>query len=141
MNRKVMLLLILLIGISICGAIVIHEFFPHIYAIATSIGEINSNPSAWVNKMVAVEGKLVGPMGFIPETTPPWNYDLFGSNETIETIGRKGAVIIGILWDYQDHYSFENTRVVGVVREGHWLYLYGEQPVCYYIEAKKIDRL
>jgi hypothetical protein len=141
MNRKVMLLLILLIGISICGAIVIHEFFPHIYAIATSIGEINSNPSSWVNKMVVVEGKLVGPMGFIPEATPPWNYELLRSNETVETIGKKGTVSIGILWNYMDDYHFENTRVVGVVREGHWLYLYGERPVCYYIEAKRIDRL
>jgi hypothetical protein len=92
--------------------------------------------------MVVVEGKLVGPMISNPEATPPWNYELFRSNQTIETISKKGTVSIGILWNFQDDYSFENTRVVGVVREGHWLsYLYGEPPACYYIEAKRIDRL
>ena len=136
-----MLLLVFLIGITVCGVIVIHEFFPQIYAIETSIGEINSNPSAWVHKMVVVEGELCGPMGFIPEAMPPWNYELFGSNETIETIGRKEAVNISVLWNCQDDYNFENTKVVGVVREGRFGDLYGEGPVCYYIEAKKIDRL
>jgi hypothetical protein len=141
MNRKVLLLLIFCIGITVVGVIVIYEFFPHIFAIETSIGEINSNPSAWVNKMVVVEGKLCGPMVFIPEAMPPWNYKLFGSNETIETIGEKETVNIGVLWNGKGDYNMENTRVVGVVREGRWVYLYGERPVCYYIEAKRIDRL
>ena len=141
MNRKVLLqLLILCIGITVVGAITIHEFFPHIYAIRESIGEINSTPSAWVNKLVVVEGKLVGPMFSIPEEKSPWNYELFGSNETIETIGRKGAVHIGVLWNGQDDYSFENTSVVGVVREGRCRDIIGEHRICYYIEAKKIDR-
>jgi len=143
MNRKVLLqLLILCIGITVVGAIVIYEFFPHIYAISTSIGEINSNPSAWVNKMVVVEGKLYGPLVFIPESMPPYNYKLYGSNETIETIGRKGSVSIGVLWNGQHDPNFGSIkRVVGIVREGRWLYLWGERPVCYYIEARRIDRL
>jgi hypothetical protein len=94
-----------------------------------------------VNKLVVVEGKLYGPLVFIPESMPPYNYKLYRSNETIETIGRKGSVSIGVLWNGQHDPNFGNIkRVVGIVREGHWLYLYGEHPICYYIEAKKIDR-
>jgi hypothetical protein len=140
MNRKVLLLLICLHACFVVGAMVIYEFSPHIYAIRASIGKINSNPSTWVNKLVAVQGKLVGPLGFIVETMPPWNHQLFGINETIETIYKEETVVIGVLWNGKDDYSFEKTRIVGVVREGHWLYLWGEHPVCYYIEAKKIDR-
>ena len=141
MKRKLLLqLLILCIGITVVGAITIHEFFPHIYAIRASIDEINSTPSAWVNKMVVVEGKLVGPMFSIPEEKYAWNYELFGINETIETIGKKEAVVIGVLWNGKGEYNFENTSVVGVFREGRCRNIIGEWLVCYYIEAKKIDR-
>lgn len=142
MDRKIMLLFILCIGTAVVsGVVVIYELSPHTHAIETSIGEINSNPSTWVNKTVVVEGKLSGPSAYIPEAAPPWNYELFGPNETIETLGKPETVAIGVLWNGEDHYAFENTRVVGVVRKGNWGYLWGEHPVCYYIEAKKIDRL
>lgn len=100
-----------------------------------------SNLSAWVNKSIVIEGKLCGPSIYIPESVPPWNYELFGPNETIETIGKLGTVAMGVLWNGEDEYAFEKVIVIGVVREGHWLYLYGEQPVCYYIEAQEIIRL
>ena len=142
MNKKVMLLLILCIGTAVVsGVIVLYELSPYAHAIETSIGEVNSNPSVWVNRTVVVEGKLCGPLGFIPEAVPPWNYELFGPNETIETIGKPETVVIGVLWNGEDDYAFEIIRVVGVVRKGRCGYLWEEPPVCYYIEAKKIDRL
>ena len=105
------------------------------------IDEIKSNPSAWVNRTVVVEGKLCGPSVYIPESVPPWDYTLFGPNETIETLGKLETVAIGVLWNGEDHYAFENVKVVGIVREGRWIYFWGEHPVCYYIEAQEIIRL
>lgn len=96
MNKRMIFLVVLCIGISVAGGLILlYEFS----AIETSITEINSNPSAWVNRKVVVEGKLVGPLGYIPETTPPWNYELYGLNETVETVGKPETVHIGILWN------------------------------------------
>ena len=143
MDRK-MLLLILCVGAAVVsGVLVIHKlslYTPSIVAIETSIEEINANRSAWVNRIVVVEGKLCGPSVHIPESVPPWNYELFGPDEKIETLGKPETVAIGVLWKGSDDYHFENTTVVGVVKKGHWGYLWGEQPTCYYIEAKEINR-
>ena len=113
---------------------ILHAYMQH-------IAEINSNLSAWVNKSVVIEGKLCGPSIYIPESVPPWNYELFGPNETIETIGKPETVAIGVLWNGEDQYAFENVIVTGVIREGHWIYLWGHTPVCYYIEAHEVIRL
>lgn len=82
---------------GLIGVLVFHELSPYKQALATLIDEINSNPSAWVNKTVVVEGKLMGPSGYILEETPPWNYELAGPNETIETLGKRETVGIGVL--------------------------------------------
>ena len=103
------------------------------------LGAINSNPSGWVNRTVVIEGKLSGPSCYIPEDHPPWNYELFGPDETIETIGTLETVAIGVLWNGRDQYAFEDVIVIGVVREGHF-YSWGHTTVCYYIEAQKIVR-
>lgn len=111
-----------------------------LYAYTQHIDEINHNPSAWVNRTVLVEGKLCGPSIYIPESVPPWNYELFGPNETIETLGKQETVAIGVLWNGEDQFSFENVIVIGVIREGRY-YSWGNTPVCYYIEAQEITRL
>lgn len=104
------------------------------------LGEINSNPSVWLNRTVMVEGKLSGPSYYIPEDHPPWNYELFGPNETIETLGKPETVAIVVLWNGEVQYAFADVIVIGVVREGR-LYSWGHTTVCYYIEAQEIIRL
>jgi hypothetical protein len=95
------------------------------------IKEINLNPSAWVNKTVVVEGNLTGPLVFITENAPPWNYEL-SSNGTR----------IGVLWNRDDVYNSANVRVSGVVRQGRRAGgLLEPPPICYYIEAERIDML
>ena len=93
-----------------------------------------------VNKTVVIEGKLVGPLAAFLETSPPWNYMLFGPNETMETIKKSGTVAIGVLWNGGDQYAFENVIVTGVGREGRY-YSMGHTSGCYYIEAQEIVRL
>jgi hypothetical protein len=133
MIKKTILLLVLLVTSAIMGGlIIIYELSSYTSRIVISVDEINSNPSAWVNKTVIVKGRLSGPLGFIPEAMPPWNYILYRSNETIY---KPGSVYIGVLWKNQENYGFKNVMVFGVVREGHWIYLYGNRPTCYYIEA------
>jgi hypothetical protein len=95
----------------------------------TSVDEIMLNPSAWVNKKVLVEGKLNGPLFFIPEDMPPWNYEL-SSNGTI-----------GVRWNGNDIYNYVNVRVYGVVRQGTRGGIWFPPQICYYIEAKIIDML
>ncbi len=93
--------------------------------------EIALNPSACVNKEVVVEGNLTGPLVFIPENAPPWNYEL-SSNGTR----------IGVLWNRDDVYNSANVRVSGVVREGRRAGgLLEPPPICHYIEAERIDML
>lgn len=97
---------------------------------ATSVDEIRLNPSAWVNKEVVVEGKLTGPLVFVPENAPPWNYEL-SSNGTL-----------GVLWNSSSVYNSISVRVYGVVREGRQAGgLVEPPPICYYVEAERIDIL
>jgi cell division protein FtsL len=118
------------------------------------IGDIvMSDPSAWVNRTVMVEGNVSSflPPGF---WRSPYNYEL-GSNGTM----------IGVSWQGEySLYNEKNVMVLGIVTEGRWnatqivtvtretwnetqivtggtwnatITFYG--PVVYFIEAERID--
>jgi hypothetical protein len=102
---------------------------------SSSFGDIiMSDPSAWVNRTVVVEGNISSflPPGF---WWPPWNYEL-GSNGTT----------IGVSWQ-GEFYNGKNVLVLGVVTGGRWnevlangtVITYG--PIVYFIQAERIDLL
>jgi len=97
----------------------------------TSVDEIILNPLVWVNKTVVVEGSLSGPMGYIAENAPPWNYQLC-SNGTL-----------GALWPNSHGHVYSSTivRIHGVVRQGTRAAGIWPISTCYYIEAETIDIL
>jgi hypothetical protein len=129
MRKKIVALLILCIMSVVVASFELFVFRTTVQA--TSVDEIAFNPSAWVNKEVVVEGNLTGPLVFIPENAPPWNYEL-SSNGTR----------IGVLWNRDDVYNSVNVRVSGVVRQGRRAGgLLEPPPICYYIEAERIDVL
>lgn len=138
MSKKTGFLIAIILGIAIItGILLIRELFPS----KVSVRELELNPSAWVNQKVVVQGKLVGPLGFVAVgSPPPWNYELFGLNETIETIGKPEVVKCGVLWNKGD-YNFENTLIIGVIRRGVYFNAAWEEKICYYIEAQEIQKL
>jgi len=103
---------------------------------------IMSNPSAWANSTVSVEG-VIDPVlrPLEPYDVPPWDYALSFDGHTI-----------GVSWQ-GSFYNGENVTVQGVVTGGHctWLLIswangtgvgrteYG--PLVYFIEAKSIEPL
>jgi hypothetical protein len=73
-----------------------------------TISELNSNPMFWLGKRVRVQGLLVGPLVYIPEAVPPYNYALYDT-QTKESFG--------ILWkDDGRHLSDKNVWVMGIVK-------------------------
>lgn len=91
---------------------------------------IMSNPPAWVNKTVVVEGNISYFVNWLGMYVPPWNYQL-NSNGTI----------IGISWQGNSYNG--DVIVWGVVKGGYWQYWNGTSygSVVYFIEAETIDKL
>jgi len=78
---------------------------------------------------VTLQGILRGPLAFIPEEVPPYNYFLEDPNTS-------GA--IGVLWKgYDSVLEEKNVTVVGVVRKGY-THPFIVRTV-YYIEAETIQ--
>lgn len=99
-----------------------------------SIEYIVSEPTIWVNKTVAVEGKLSGP--FLYFTSISWYYEL-STNGTAMPQTALGPNCIGVDLGLRGRaYSAENVVVTGIVRKGHIGTLGHEDIVSYYIEAE-----
>jgi len=90
----------------------------------TNIDEINSNPSAWVNRTVVVEGKLMGPL-ILGDF-----FMLFRPNAT--HMSEKAFILVW--WSHSDEYAFEKVIVVGVIQEA----LNYQQSIYHYIRAEEI---
>lgn len=97
-----------------------------------------SDPSAWVNRTVIVEGMLA----VVVYSPSPWmvsfpfNYELTSNGTTI-----------GVSWSINPNYSNQNVLIVGIVTTG-WATAYNVNgtlesvgPVIYFIEAEAIDIL
>jgi len=94
-----------------------------------SVDEINSNPSAWVNRTVVVEGKLSGPL-IDPDGEE--FFMLFRLNAT--HMSEEAFILVG--WSHRDGYAFEKVIVVGVIQEARdW-----NQRIYHYIRAEEIVR-
>jgi hypothetical protein len=102
----------------------------------TTVSIILSNPSAWVNKTVAVEGDidLFLPPGW---WDPPYQYNLSFNGTTI-----------GVFW--QGNRYNGNVLVKGVVTTGQWtgVFVNGTKiysttfgPFVYFIQAERINIL
>lgn len=87
----------------------------------TSLGIIVSNPSAWVNKTVVVQGAL-GVQIHLPWQITLWNYVLVSSN---------GINQIGVLWNGAVPNSSQ-VQIYGVVRQGL-------EGLVFYIKAETVD--
>jgi hypothetical protein len=89
------------------------------------------NLSAHENETVVIEGRIVGPLCFIPEGMPPWNYQIYDN-----------GTMYGVFWNGQEPYNYTYVRVCGVITKGE----YGggvvfPSPVVYYIKATRIEVL
>jgi len=97
----------------------------------TPLDTASLNLSALVYETIVVEGKLTGPLVFIPEGMPPWGYEL-DSNGTV----------IGISWNGGDFFNWTSVRVYGVVTQGTLSGGLTEPPgTVYYVRAERIDLL
>jgi outer membrane murein-binding lipoprotein Lpp len=105
-------------------------------ATSVSVEELSLNPSAWLNKTVAVEGNFTGPYQYAGPLVYAWNY-LLSSNGTIVGVfsldGPSGppifqpvkALVLGVVIQSRDH----TLTVNGYIPVG---------PAQYIIEAEKI---
>jgi len=99
--------------VLIVAAVFIHSFFPSRFPVwVETISKIVSDPAAWDNRTVKVEG-------IIPRTNLgvvlPFNYWLSDKeNQTIR---------IGVKWNSEADLSGKNVNVIGVVRKGYaWVH-------------------
>jgi hypothetical protein len=125
---------------TVCFAIVVVAFFVFFVFRAPvqqviSLNEITSNPSAWLNRTVVVEGTLSGPMSNISRFSP-WQYNL-----------NSASANIGVSWskDIELNDSVA-VKVYGIVRKLTVINDIGiNQPststIVYYIEAEKVKLL
>jgi hypothetical protein len=100
-----------------------------------SLDEVWTYPNylKYVNRTIAVEGNLTGPLVYIPENMPPWSYEWVNPDGTLHhDFGVSG--IGGTL-------NSTHVIVIGVVKEGRRAG--GDIPpeIVYYIEAERIDIL
>ena len=120
--------------VTVCVMVIVVVFFVF-FVFRTplqtiSVDEFANSPSAWLNREVTVEGKLVGPFGPHIFGGPPWNYEFFSSDAPNPATSPAPVFFIGVWWNSTDQYDFVNASVFGVVRENA---TWG-----YYIEAEII---
>jgi hypothetical protein len=75
------------------------------------VDDIALNSSAWLNKTVVVEGRLLGPL-FFSQQPRPGNYVLCRVNETSES----PTVFTWVSWSGGGEYDLMKAIVIGVVR-------------------------
>jgi outer membrane murein-binding lipoprotein Lpp len=107
---------------------------------SSSIGDIIiSDPSAWVNRMVIVQGVLS--LVFFPVLEhAPWNFELSSGNQTIG-VYISSSINMSAFWGM---YNFSGyVRIFGVVEKGDITFTGGVLPpeVTYYIQAETVEPL
>jgi hypothetical protein len=109
--------LVAIVALSIAMLVqVLCYFSPLSKAIHITIAEMNSHPPAWVDRKVAIEGKLKGPFDYIMPYVPPYAYILYESSATADTIHDSSTAFIGLSWKSYEQFSLESVIVIGVVR-------------------------
>jgi len=124
----ILIVLVSLLPTLIVASVLLYlfGFIPLSQAVPLSISQINSDPEFWVGKRVSVQGILKGPLIFIPERVPPYNYLLRDPNTQAS---------IGVLWkEYGTSFEGKTVTVVGIMRKGFTRPLI--VTTVYYIEAE-----
>jgi len=101
---------------------------------------VASDPSAWVNSTVTVEGVLS--LVFFPVSEyAPWNYGLSSGNQTIG-VSMSASVNVTALWN-EGFNGSGDVRIYGVVEKGEITFTpgWGSPEVTYYIEAETVELL
>jgi cell division protein FtsL len=103
----------------------------------TSLSIIVSNPSAWVNKTVTVEGTL-SPVVFLSFEYAPWGYELGSGTQTFG-VSISTSVNMSAFWNMFNFSGY--ARIYGVVEKGEITFTTGWGPpeVTYYIEAETVN--
>jgi len=129
MKRRLVALALICIA-TISTVIIYHILSPS--PTGTTILEIVFNPESWANKKVKVDGTIIGPLIYIPEIKPPYNYLLQDKDNLTVSIGVKHS-----------GETLENSpyvTVTGTVKAGYTEGLIGGDLV-YYIEAERIESI
>jgi len=101
----------------------------------TTVSTITSNPSAWVNKTIVLEGNLDGPLIMMGDAPLPYAYEL---NSSSQTIGLTFSPSVNLTAVYLLNSSV-TVRIYGIVREGFQYFFNTPENVVYYIEAQKVE--
>jgi hypothetical protein len=129
---------------GLVGAFAYYHFTPNVTV--TPLGLITSNPAAWVNRTVIVEGNFFLAGIHPPFVYYPWNYQLSGGQlDGIIGVSLSASVNMSALgksfWN-QWNQGFAVVRIHGVVKKGEILYVdVAEGTDTYYIEAETIEPL
>ncbi|MCL6578589.1 MAG: hypothetical protein K6T73_04275 [Candidatus Bathyarchaeota archaeon] len=129
-SRKGVLFILAFLGtVIIIGVVVFFQSFlsgSTVYRI--TISEIASDPAAWENKIVKVNGTIQTPaLGIIL----PFNYWLYDAEDY--------TMRIGVKWTSETDLSGKNLIIVGVVRKGYaWVHPHYPGRWVYFIEASSI---
>lgn len=131
-SRKNMLITLAFLGAAMIftAAILIQSFLSNSPVPKATILEIVSNPTAWENKTVRVDGTIQTPaLGVIL----PFNYWLYDAeNQTLR---------IGVKWHSETDLSAKNLEIVGVVRKGYaWIHPDYPGSWVYFVEASSIRK-
>lgn len=130
-RKDVLIFLALACPVLIAGVtVLIHGFLTGRFPVTrNTISEILSNPTAWENKTVKVEGTIRGEpvIGIIY----PFNFWLCDKeNQTLR---------IGVKWHSEVDLSGKNALVIGVVKKGYaWVHPDHPGWRVYFIEASSI---
>ena len=129
-RKDVLVLLALACPVLIAGvAVLIHGFLTGRFPVTrNTISEIISNPTAWENRTVKVEGTIRRTtLGIVR----PFNYWL--SDRENQTM------CIGVKWHSEADLTGKNVRVIGVVRKGYsWVHPDHPGWWVYFIEASSV---
>lgn len=129
-SKKTLVLSAFACSALIVAAILIHALFQsHFPSSDQTISDIVSNPAAWENRTVHLQGTIQRiEVGIIQ----PFNYWL--SDEENQT------TCIGVKWLTDEDLSGKNAEVIGVVRKGYaWVHPNYPGWWVYFIDANSVN--
>jgi len=154
MGKKITIPATACIVITVVVFLELHVFRLPTYQ-TTTVSIITSDPYAWVNKTVILEGNLDGPIMTPSDLSLPYDYEL---NSSGQTIGLSFSTSVNLSKSfYSDQYidaatgngssvriyfldSSLTVRIYGVGKEGE-IHSHSPPRVTYYIETEKIERV
>ena len=128
-RKKTLVFSALACTVLIVVAVFIHSLFPSRFPVwVETISKIVSNPAAWDNRTVKVEGTIQRTMLGV---VLPFNYWLSEKeNQTMR---------IGVKWYTDADLSGKNVNVIGVVRKGYaWVHPNDPGWWVYFIDANSV---